>query len=336
MNVFNASGGATQRPSAIRLTNRVVITVCAMVVSCAALSVSWAAEPKGTSDADYERQLNEARRRLDEAARQVAELSRKISEEAMPRVAEAMNRQGSRAMLGVGVGAPHHEEHKEGVEILSVSPGGPAAEAGLKAGDVLTEIKGQSLKPQGNEKPQEKLMAIMREVEHDEKVKVRYLRDGKVASATVIARRMDPMMTMPLRELERFPGLAYMRSSGAFGAAELVAMTPKLAQYFGTDEGLLVVRAPADIRLKLEEGDVLLDIDGRVPTSPAHALRILGSYQAGETLKLSVMRMKKRMQLEITIPEDVLEHRFDSAPPKDYATPPAPPAPPPPRDRTAK
>ncbi len=70
---------------------------------------------------------------------------------------------------------------------------------------------------------------------------------------------------------------------------------------------MLVVRAPSDARLRLEEGDVIVDIDGRVPSSPAHAMQILASYQAGEMLKLNVLRMKKRINFDITIPEDVAE-----------------------------
>ena len=33
-------------------------------------------------------------------------------------------------------------------------------------------------------------------------------------------------------------------------------------------------------------------------------MRILGSYQAGETLKLDIMRDKKRRTLEVEIPDD--------------------------------
>ena len=71
------------------------------------------------------------------------------------------------------------------------------------------------------------------------------------------------------------PNFAFMRAEGVFGSAELVPLTPKLGQYFGTEKGLLVVRAPDDSRLKLEDGDVIVDIDGRTPSSPSHALRIL-------------------------------------------------------------
>jgi hypothetical protein len=113
--------------------------------------------------------------------------------------------------------------------------------------------------------------------------------------------------------MPRMPDFVFMRGEGVFGSAELVPMTPKLGQYFGTDTGLLVVRAPDDSRLKLEDGDVIVDIDGRTPSSPSHALRILSSYQPGEKLKLNILRTKKRMSFDITVPEGQgpFERRFE-------------------------
>ena len=71
-------------------------------------------------------------------------------------------------------------------------------------------------------------------------------------------------------------------------------MTPKLGQYFGTDKGLLVVRAPATPGMRLDEGDVILSIDGRTPENPRHAFRILGSYEPDEKVKVDVLRQRKR------------------------------------------
>ena len=91
----------------------------------------------------------------------------------------------------------------------------------------------------------------MRDVEPDEKVSVKYLRDGKSATATVCARnrriRMVNFRCLPV------PGRAggnaalclHARPMACSVGAELVALTPKLGQYFGSDKGLLVVRAPA-------------------------------------------------------------------------------------------
>ena len=55
-----------------------------------------------------------------------------------------------------------------------------------------------------------------------------------------------------------------------------------------------MIRAPRDSALGLRGGDVVLRVDGRAPSSPSHLLRILRSYEAGETFKLDIMRDRKR------------------------------------------
>ena len=84
---------------------------------------------------------------------------------------------------------------------------------------------------------------------------------------------------------------------------ELVTLTPRLGSYFGSDKGVLVVRAPAAGALKLEDGDVILAIDGRQPISGSHATRILGSYQPGEKVTLRILRQHKNLEIEATLPE---------------------------------
>ena len=111
-------------------------------------------------------------------------------------------------------------------------------------------------------------------------------------------RAPGPMTVPPVPPLPftmAFPGVNVLDM-------ELVAMTPKLGKYFGTDKGVLVVRAPRASELKLEEGDVILDIDGRVPQNGAHALRILSSYQPGEKLSINVLRDRKQVKLAVTVP----------------------------------
>ncbi len=73
----------------------------------------------------------------------------------------------------------------------------------------------------------------------------------------------------------------------------------------------MVIRAPASNAFQLQEGDVIQSIDGREPSSVNHCMRILGSYQPGEKLVLNIMRDKKRMSLEIEIPDDRTGMRMD-------------------------
>lgn len=312
----------------------------AVALACIVNSSAWAAEPVekmqgAPPSGDLRRKLEAAQSRLDSAAREIADLSMTISEEDGGPGPIGVG--GPRAVLGVNIGGGGVEDRAEGVEVISVSPGGAAAEAGIRAGDVLIEVEGKALKNDDDGTPRNKLQAAMRRVQPDEKVVVKYLRDGKTATATLKPRRVENrMFTMSAMP---FPGqgvamggdvhmpVRIFGTMGSFGEAELVALTPKLGQYFGVDKGLLVVRAPNDSRFKLEEGDVIIDIDGRVPASPSHAMRILSSYQTGEKLKLNVLRMKKRTAIDVTVPEekDVLIQRERGA--FLYSTPMTAPAP---------
>lgn len=300
-----------------------LVVMASAAMSAEPVRQSEPARQPEPSREQLQQKLEAAQKRLDSAAREVADLSMSLSDDVLPHIMSFGRMSPQHAMLGVNIGSGSSSSRDDGVEIVSVSPGGAAAEAGLKAGDVLTQLDDKGLKRDGDESPRAKLLAAMRDVDPEQKVTVKYLRDGKPATANVVAQpaanRMfmtmptgPGMHAMPAMPAMPFPGtragaiphFAFMRADGVFGTAELVPLTAKLGQYFGTDKGLLVVRAPADARLKLEEGDVIVDIDGRVPASPTHALRILGSYQAGEQLKLNVLRMKKRLSFDITIPED--------------------------------
>jgi hypothetical protein len=304
---------------------RTRLAACGGAMSCIALlalpvmQASAADTKEETVNADTRQKLQAAQKRLDAAAREVADLSMTLSDDVMPRMMTQMRTMGRpRAVLGLNVGSPRDGDRADGVEVISVSPGGAAASAGIKAGDILTEVAGKPLKRDDNDSSREKLLAAMRDVKPDQKVTLKYLRDGKAGIIDAVAQPLeDRFFAMPaIPALPAIPGIpaepmsiapfakfAFGRAAGVFGSAELVPLNAKLGQYFGADKGLLVVRAPEDARLKLEDGDVILDVDGRVPSSPTHALRILSSYQAGEKLKLNVLRMKKKLSFDITIPQ---------------------------------
>ncbi|GFE87409.1 PDZ domain-containing protein [Steroidobacter agaridevorans] len=300
----------------LRSTTMVRVALLAVAAAVATASVSAAEVEKKPeqSQAEIEKKLEDARRRLDAAAREVAQLSMSMSDFSVPQMRHFTGFGPPRAMLGINLG-PRGEEQSEGVAIVSVSPGGAAESAGLKAGDVLLSVGDKQLKRTDDLTAREVLLKELGEVKPGEKVQLRYRRDNKVATATVTAQGWDRMFTtLPMAVRGNIaktmgpgfpmgPPLGAMRAVGVFGSAELVPLTPKLGQYFGTDKGLLVVRAPADSRLKLEDGDVIVDIDGRTPANPGHAFRILGSYQAGEKLTLNVLRQKKKMSFDITIPD---------------------------------
>ncbi len=63
------------------------------------------------------------------------------------------------------------------------------------------------------------------------------------------------------------------------------------------------MRAPKRDTYKLQDGDVIVAIDGREPTSGSHITRILSSYQPGEQVTLRVMRDHKTQDIQVTVPD---------------------------------
>ena len=103
--------------------------------------------------------------------------------------------------------------------------------------------------------------------------------------------------------------MSFFLTRGALADMELATLSPRLGNYFGTDKGVLVVRAPAEGALKLQDGDVILSIDGREPTSGQHATRILTSYQPGEKIELRIIRERKHLDIATTMPGEAQRTR---------------------------
>jgi predicted metalloprotease with PDZ domain len=294
-------------------------------LALAAPAIVLAAEDR--ADAELESKLESARTRLEQAAREVADLSARMGGAAVDRLMFIGRDGPPRAVIGVQLDP---DSGRDGARVREVSPGGPAAEAGLRAGDVIVAIDGAEVK--GSERSAREVVKRMREVKPDDTVKLRVLRDGKPrdfslkARPSVVAFFDGPAMPPPPPGLD-VPdrGSRIMMIRHEVSDMELATVTPKLGRYFGTDRGVLVVRAPADGELKLEDGDVILSIDGREPTSGSHATRILRSYQPGEKVKLRVMRQRRALDLETVVPEPRVDQRIER---RVLRTPPVPSVPP--------
>jgi S1-C subfamily serine protease len=262
-------------------------------------------------------QMREAEERLAEAAARVAELSSSRLPYITRRIQSSMH-----PVMGITIGGDQREGPVEGATVSAVTPGSAAAEAGLRTGDVITAINGESFSADDGENATRKLLDFMSGVEEGDTLDVEYLRDGRTASVAVKPRTMHNH-TFALRSGNRafaVPGMpaapgmhaappapgffSFFAGRGSWGDMEMVSLTKDLGRYFGTDKGLLIVRAPDDESLKLRDGDVIQRIDGREPTSVTHAMRILGSYQSGETLEIEIMRDKKRQTVSVEMPDN--------------------------------
>ena len=292
------------------MRNKILAIALAMASVCGHATDMPAED--GKSKEQLEHQIQRAQERLEQAAHEVTELSMKLDGGDMQGFQFFTGPQ--RPTLGIRVRRAPGGEEGNGVVIVSVSPGGPADQAGLKANDVITTFNGKTLRSEPGHPPQQQLLTLTRETKSDQPVVVEIKRDGKTQQVRVTPKNSagffefpelpEPPQLPDLSGVEKLNHLFIGRDRSGLGSAELLDLTPGLGSYFGTDKGLLVVRTPHDERFKLLEGDVILDIDGRVPESASHALQILNSYRHGEKLRLHIMRQQKRLELPIEIPPE--------------------------------
>ncbi len=215
--------------------------------------------------------------------------------------------------LGVMLGGPERGADSAGALVRAVMPDSPADAAGLRRGDVITRYNGTALVGAG------KLVELARGLQPGDTVRLEYRRDGATKNATLVADRMERRIEMAFRGMPgggpggdrlgpgmgmHMPGMDMHMMMFRYHAAglQLVEVGKDLGEYFGTSEGFLVVKPPADSASPLKAGDVLLAIDGRKPQSVEHAFEILHSYAPGEKAKLEVMRKKQRTTLTWVAP----------------------------------
>ena len=275
----------------------------------AAMALSATSAPLGAQSPgdreelrDARAELQEARQTLEEAAREVA----RLSAQAAGPIMRSFTLASRPAVLGINI-----SDADNGVQVDGVTPGGPAADSGVESGDIIVAMDGAEL---SGDSPARLLIAQMDNVSPGDTVVLTILRDGDEEEIEIVAgssrgffargdnrnRRFDPG---ELIERRIVIGDRFGRFGRRWGDMELVELTPELGAYFGTETGILVVRAPSDEALQaLMDGDVILQIGGRTPSGTSHALRILASFESGETLELAIMRNQRRQTLEVEFP----------------------------------
>lgn len=115
-----------------------------------------------------------------------------------------------RPRLGISVDVGSQEEGVEGARVLDVFEDGPAADAGIREGDIITHVDGRSLsEPIGAERerdfdvdgsvPAQRLLALAGELEPGESVEIAYVRDGRQQTTVVEAADLGDRWVQRLR-----------------------------------------------------------------------------------------------------------------------------------------
>jgi len=228
-----------------------------------------------------------------------------------------------RARLGLKVNLRARETDSIGAYVDAVTPNGPAANAGIRSGDLITRVgaksvlTGESSSSADRESlPGLRLIELAATLQPNDTVPVEYRR-GKERRTVTVVTGDEPTIVFRGRPGAaafdfRYPSESrtalpdgediFVAGPLLYGSPlahlELAPLNADLGQYFGATTGVLVISVPRDFELGLKGGDVVLAVDGRRPGSPSHLLRILRSYRDSESFKVDVLRNRKRMAVE--------------------------------------
>jgi membrane-associated protease RseP (regulator of RpoE activity) len=286
-----------------------------------------------------EQQRRELEQKLDHLRQEMRELERQLGRAQREMVLVAPRAPDAPMAFSIAMGRPRlgvivktdrdPATDSIGAVLEAVTPEGPAAKAGLQSGDIVVTFNGQRLSS-ATGSPGEQLIELAGEMEEGDTVRIAIRRGKEAKTVTVVPKKVDDLayafgyggiadsaIDRARRAFERTMVLAppaevrgrmdpmvwSVRESARWSDMELTTLDADLGGYFGTTEGLLVVRAPRDSLLGLKSGDVILRIGGRVPSSPSHAIRILRSYEPGDEVRIEVMRSKRQTEVKAVVPQ---------------------------------
>ena len=245
---------------------------------------------------------------------------------------------GRGAHLGVSVRdlEPGQAGAASGAMVEDVRDQSPAAKAGIRKGDIITEFDGQRVRGVRH------LMRLVSETPDGHTVTAGVLREGRKMdlpvtpdSGGLAELHRDFDVEIPPMRFEHPPGLggrerrrmpdgtwsfggrpgeawAFSRGRGRLGVR--IQPLGQLAEHFGTASGVLVNGVDADspaANAGLKAGDVVTAVNGKPVAGPSALIEAVRTAEDGATLRIDYTRDRKAQTVEVPLPK-----KASPAPPK--------------------
>jgi len=178
--------------------------------------------------------------------------------------------------LDEGVAHAFNVPDTSGAIIEDVTPGGPAAKAGLKNGDVVRKYNGQPVADSGQ------LIAMVTETNPGTEVKLDILRNGQPMTLQVALGARPENLSV-------HAGLGSAPTQGTLAGITVQALTPDIRQQFGLpadQQGVVISNLDPDspaAQAGLQPGDLIESVN-RQPVNSVADFQRLATQAKGDTL----------------------------------------------------
>ena len=170
----------------------------------------------------------------------------------------------------------------EGSLVGNVTPGGPADKAGIKRGDVITEVDGNKIKDS------KQLRNVVAAVKPGSKVHITLLRDGKEmrVTAELVERPKESETVVPMKEEEKVEAKIGL---------SVQDLTPDIEEQLGFkgEKGVVVTSVvPGGLadEAGINTGDLIKEINRKEVKSASEFSRIISQAKGGDTLLFLLRR----------------------------------------------
>ena len=184
-------------------------------------------------------------------------------------------------------------ERAEGALVQRVLPGSPAAQAGLKTGDVILSFNGEVL-PSSRELP-----PIVGAADPGALAKMQVIRDGRTVGINAQIGTLDDQ-DQDLAQEESPP-----RAAGPLGVTVKLLSGDDRKKLKTPSGGVLVedVRTGPAATAGLRVGDVILQIAGQEVDSPERYTEVAGRLTPGQSVPMLVQRAGSPVFLSLDVPQ---------------------------------